>query len=156
MRAPVFHSDKRYAPLFLEMRRSQIQDIKDYNKDKLKVIASCSDGTYTCKILDNRRILYFKRGVKEPVPHGFWMDWEERHWKLDKPYEQHTRKQRAKMEACEQLRWIKEEFEELWLAIYNPKPLDDFWWSGGSRLKAYQETHPQFYKKIHQIYKYTR
>jgi hypothetical protein len=99
-----------------------------------KPLATASKGPYTVAIMSDGRMLYLKKGW-EPAPAGLWMDFPEEHWGIgEDDYRALPRKQRAALEAQEQLRYIEEQFYDHWVRFYLHDEFDKMWWQGWKDL----------------------
>lgn len=133
--------DSRYSPSVRINYRNSIRDTINYLTGKSKVIGQASNDKYTVRIIESidkdmkrqgRNLVTLNSRPDEPVPTGFWMDLPEKHWGIsDSKYYNLSRKERANMEAQEQLdMWVPKQFYSNWLDFYAPKIYDKKFWLG--------------------------
>jgi hypothetical protein len=111
-----------YFALLRRRRIEAVDSLCDYRAGKLKTLALARGDGYDVQILTNRRIFYWRDGEPNPAPAGKWLDVPEFHWGLNRQeYYGLDEKDRAELEAKEQLRYVAIEFDPLFQTFYFPE-----------------------------------
>jgi 8-oxo-dGTP pyrophosphatase MutT (NUDIX family) len=144
--------DKRFSEFVSEMQVDNLEAMELLLSDKVKVLASVSNGYFSACVLDynkpaygfDRRQCYVvKKGLELlPVPNGLWMDyWEKDHYKYfgisESAYLELSLRLRAELEQKLQLElWVEKQFWENFARFYLPKMYNDWWVSAGMKARA--------------------
>jgi hypothetical protein len=146
--------DSRFSAFVQEMRVDREKTVKGFIDGKIKSIGEYTEGNYRIVITDNNQTLYFRNDYpNDPVPAGKWMGHVEKEWNITQSeFNKLPLKERATMEAKEQVKWIEKEYEDLYLDFYKPDVHSKFWLdNGGANLKMHKEK--EYEKEIHKLFK---
>ncbi len=152
---PRYVRDSRFSPLVQKRYDESLQDVCVYimNPEE-NTLASASDNEYTVVITKDRRMLYIRNDLPDkPAAAGLWMDWPEEHWGIsEEEYYKLPMKERAKLEAQEQLnRWVRLEYEELFVETWCADLADRFWWDEGGKDLSLKRN-DEYYERVHELY----